>query len=148
MLQRLGHWLRVAGYDTVIEAESRNDYALLKQARARQQTLLTRDKKMLEYRGADKNIIVVTGNTLEENIASLSQQFAINWQLNPFSRCMVCNTLFKPATQKQMTELPEKTRQNIDSALYCSSCQQLFWQGSHVARMQSQLESWQSVLSD
>lgn len=145
MLQRLGNWLRAAGYDTVIESDSRDDYQLLKQAIAEQRWLITRDRKMLEYRRAPQHVIYLECNTLEECVASLGRQLPIDWQYRPFSRCLVCNTELCSADPEQQQQIPEDVRQRSEQPLYCPACSKVYWEGSHVRRMRQRLQQWQQL---
>ena len=147
MLQRLGNWLRAAGYDTWIEQDGRSDYELLKQAIAEDRQLITRDRKLLEHRRAPGTVILLECDGLEDCAKALSQQLPINWLKQPFIRCMVCNTLLRPAVENEIATLPEKIKSQLDSPLYCSSCQKVYWDGGHVDRMRQRLESWQSEFS-
>ena len=91
-LQRLGSWLRAAGYDTLIESDGRPDYELLKQALAEQRLLITRDRNLTEHRRAPGTVILLECENLEDCVAALCRQLPINWLHQPFIRCLVCNT--------------------------------------------------------
>ena len=93
-LQRLGSWLRAAGYDTLIESDGRPDYELLKQALAEERLLITRDRKMTEYRRAPGTVILLECENLEDCIAVLSRQLPVNWLHEPL-RFYRCSQLFK-----------------------------------------------------
>ncbi|MCW9024653.1 MAG: Mut7-C RNAse domain-containing protein [Gammaproteobacteria bacterium] len=144
MLQRLGSWLRAAGYDTLIAQGGRSDYELLKQALAEDRLLITRDRKLLEHRRAPGTVILLDCNELDDCARELSQKLSINWLHQPFVRCMVCNSSLRPATENEAATLPEKIKSQIDSPLYCPSCQKVYWDGGHVDRMRIRLGKWQS----
>lgn len=143
MLQRLGSWLRAAGYDTFIEQDGRQDYELLKQALAEERLLLTRDRKLLEHRRAEGTVILLECNELEDCAQALTQQLSIDWLYQPFTRCMVCNTPLRVATANETAVLPETIKSQLDSPLYCPGCQKVYWDGGHVNRMRERLENWQ-----
>ena len=145
MLQRLGNWLRAAGYDTLIEATGRSDYDILCQAIDEERYLISRDRKLMEHRRAPGTVILLPDDTLEVSIKSLSEQVPVNWHFYPFMRCTVCNTELQTATEDQIKTIPEKSQQQVDEALYCPSCEQIYWQGSHVLRMRAQLEQWHTL---
>lgn len=144
MLQRLGSWLRAAGYDTLIESDGRDDYQLLQQAIAGRRKLITRDRKLLEYRRAPGRVILLEGNNLEECAASLCRQLPIDWQYRPFTRCLVCNTPLRPAQASQQAMSPADVRRR-DGTLYCPVCNKVYWDGSHVRRMRHRLKQWQET---
>jgi len=146
MLQRLGRWLRAAGYDTVIAINASPDYYLLRQAINENRLLLTRDRKLMEHRRAPGNVILLTCNSLEECVQALTQQLHIDWQHKPFSRCLVCNTPLLDATPDQIRHAPASVHERDLPALYCPRCNQVFWEGSHVKRMRHQLVSWHHTL--
>jgi len=149
MLQRLGSWLRAAGYDTFIEQQGHSDYELLQQALKENRLLITRDKKLLEHRRAPGAVVLLKSDGLDDCAQELSRQLSINWSFRPFSRCLVCNTLLRPANREQRATLPEKIQSQVDAPVYCSSCNKLYWDGGHVERMRERLEKWQTAsLSD
>jgi len=143
MLQRLGRWLRAAGYDTVIATDASPDYYLLRQAIDENRLLLTCDRKFMEHRRAAGHVFLLTDCLLEETVQTLTQQLQINWQYRPFSRCLVCNTLLLDASEEQIAQAPASVHERHLPALYCPQCRQVFWEGSHVRRMRHQLDVWQ-----
>lgn len=144
MLFRLGRWLRAAGYDVVIANPGQNDRELFELAREQQRQLITRDRKLLEYRGAADIVVLLNENDLEDVIRELTELLSINWLLKPFSRCMVCNTQLVSASESQYMTLPEDVREYSVEAFYCPCCKQLFWEGHHVERMRETLENFSS----
>ncbi|MEJ2142667.1 MAG: DUF5615 family PIN-like protein [Gammaproteobacteria bacterium] len=145
MLQRLGNWLRAAGYDTLVESDGRSDYDLLRQAIDEGRYLITRDQKLMEHRRAPGNVILLTCDGLEECVRSLSEQLPVDWQYQPFKRCTVCNTPLNLASAKQMQSIPANSQKAITEAFYCPTCDQVYWDGSHVKRMRAQLEKWHAL---
>lgn len=139
MLFRLGRWLRAAGYDVVIAEPGESDRVLFERARKEHRLFVTRDRKLQEFRDATGVVVVLYENELMDSIRELSERLSINWLLKPFSRCMVCNTPLVPATEAQYRELPEDVKEQSEHALYCPSCEQLFWEGGHVKRMRETL---------
>jgi uncharacterized protein with PIN domain len=142
MLQRLGRWLRAAGYDTLIAGDSESDYYLFRRALDDGRYLITRDRKLSEYRRAEGTVILLESERMEDNARELAEHIPINWHLAPFTRCMVCNTPLVDATPEQRIQIPAKSRDTIDAAFYCPQCRQVFWEGSHVKRMRHHLDDW------
>lgn len=142
MLQRLGRWLRAAGYDTLIEHDGREDYQLLKQAVAEQRLLLTCDQKLTEYRSAKGTVILLNGDDQEQLARQLSDACQLDWLFKPFSRCMVCNTELRDATAEERNASPADVSSNDQAVYYCPGCKKVYWDGSHVQRMRQQLEKW------
>jgi uncharacterized protein with PIN domain len=142
MLFRLGRWLRAAGYDVIIAQPGENDRELFKLARKEHRLLVTRDRKLAEYRDATSVVVILEKNDLKDCLQELSRLLSINWQKKPFSRCMVCNTPLVVASDAQYRALPDDVQEQADRAYYCPACKQLFWEGSHVRRMRQTLENF------
>jgi len=148
MLQRLGRWLRAAGYDTLIATDAKPDYYLLTQAIHDNRLLITRDQALSQHRRAKGHVILLNASKLDDCAAELSRHLPINWQLNPFSRCLVCNTPLLDATPQQLAHIPPKSRQKTEKAYFCPSCRQVLWDGGHVKRMRRQLAKWQEIFGE
>jgi len=147
MLQRFGRWLRAAGYDTEIISDGRNDFDVIKLARKERRLLLSCDRALTHYRGAEKTVVLLESGSLDDYAEQLNHKYKINWLLNPFSRCLTCNTPLKHANANQRETIPEKLKHDNDEAdvRYCSSCNKVYWQGDHVQHMQEQLEKWHKI---
>lgn len=139
MLIRLGRWLRAAGYDTKIASSTLADRQILDEAIEQQRILITRDRKLAEFREAANTVVLLDCNTLESCIEETSRRLHIDWLKKPFSRCMVCNTPLIAAGHEQDDHLPESVKKTVKELLYCPHCEQLFWEGSHVRRMRKRL---------
>lgn len=142
MLQRLGSWLRAAGYDTLIAKDAEPDYKLLRQAIDEGRLLITRDRELAQHRRATGTVILIECDNLGQCIASLSGKVSIDWLMKPFTRCMNCNTALVDATPAQIRSLPLQNKAHINAAFYCPNCRQVFWDGSHVKRMRRHLTDW------
>lgn len=142
MLQRLGRWLRAAGYDTAIAAAGEDDGELVRQAVAEERWLLTRDREMALLRNGHGRVVWLEQTALTGQIAAVTQRFAIDWLRRPFSRCLECNTPLVPATPAQYAQLPALALAVSPEAWYCTRCDKLYWEGSHVRRMRHTLENF------
>lgn len=143
MLMRLGRWLRAAGYDTAIQEEATTDRALLRRALDEGRLLVTRDRKLTEFREAPGAVVLLAGNTLSDCAAELTLSTGIDWLHRPFTRCLVCNELLTGASAEARERIPAGARALADAATWCPACDKLFWPGSHVRRMRARLEAWQ-----
>lgn len=142
MLQRLGRWLRAAGYDTTIAKPGTDDRELVQQANHEERLLITRDQHMAKFRNGRGRIVLLRQNSITGEVAELSELYTINWQLHPFTRCLECNTLLIPASTVQRVQLPEGALRVSDVVLYCPRCAKLYWDGSHARRMRHTLENF------
>ena len=146
MLIRLGRWLRAAGYDTLIAEQQMSDRDIVQQARREGRKLITRDRKMAEYRDVDNVVVLLQCKKMSECIAEVTQALNIDWLTQPFTRCTVCNSILHNADEKQITELNRTFKKSVNKLYYCPVCDRLYWDGSHVKRMRHKLTEFNHVL--
>jgi len=141
MLMRLGRWLRAAGYDTGLAINGESDRELFQRARREHRCLLTRDKKLLEFRNADGIVVLLRGNELDAQVRELGRRLGVDWQYRPLSRCLICNTPLREGRPDERVSVPG----DIDDTTlrYCPGCRRVYWEGSHSRRMRRCLEAWQ-----
>jgi len=142
MLMRLGRWLRAAGYDTAIAETGVPDREIIALARREGRLLITRDRKMAEFRDGSECVFILTGNTLDECALEVSGRLTIDWLYAPFSRCLLCNRLLEPGDDVMLQDIPLHSRKAASKAYYCPGCDKLFWRGGHVRRMRQKLAGW------
>ncbi len=142
MLMGLGRWLRIAGYDTAIAERGCRDRDLVEQAHAQRRILLTRDRRLVEIRGAKDRTVILENNGIDACARELVRRFALDWTLDPLSRCTLCNTRLEQADHQRLRSLPPRIRP-LDTAVHvCPCCGRLYWEGSHVRRIRRRLESF------
>ena len=140
MLAGLGRWLRAAGYDTAVADGHTSDRALLARAIAEDRLLVTRDRHLMDFRGAKGRVILLEAGDLESQAGQLSRRIGIDWHHRPFSRCLVCNIRLLPAAEERRAEMPDGARGTDGPLRVCPDCDRLYWTGSHVRRMRRRLD--------
>ena len=148
MLIKLGRWLRVAGYDTRIAGLHLSDREVFESAKSEKRKLITRDRKLEEFSGADQFVVLLHANLLNDCVAELTKKLNINWMFRPFSRCVNCNSVLHEADVEQVTNLNRSLKLSVNNVYYCEQCKQLFWEGSHVRRMRARLEEFTKYSKD
>lgn len=143
-LRRLGRWLRAAGYDTRIADAGMADGELMRLAFAEGRLVLSRDRKLLEHNGADLGAIHLQASDTEGCALELCRRVSVNWFYRPFSRCLLCNTPWRPAVAADWPDLPESIRAAGMPLWCCPTWRKVYWQGSHTDRMRAQLGRWQT----
>lgn len=144
MLGQLGHWLRAAGYDTLIAEQRTTDRALIARAMADRRILLTRDRKLQEIREARQHAVLLRGERIQDLVTDITPRFRIDWLADPFSRCLVCNLRLTPAPPLARDRLPPAVRETVNEINYCRQCDKLYWAGGHVRRMMQRLQCWRA----
>jgi uncharacterized protein with PIN domain len=145
MLKGLARWLRAAGYDTALAAAGGGDRGLLERACREERCLLTRDRKLLELRGARRWVRLLPGQDLESWAAWLRTHEGVDWGHRPFSRCLRCNVPVENAAAEDWDRVPASSRRPGDPLFRCPACGRLYWSGSHVRRMRARLARWQGA---
>lgn len=144
MLRGLARWLRAAGYDTEVARAGQTDRELLAEALRDSRFLLTRDRKLTEFRRAEQAVVWLNCNTVDQCAHALSAAVAIDWLKAPFSRCTVCNEPLQLAPVDDLAQVPPGSREHATQVWRCPRCNKLYWDGSHVTRMRNTLERWQT----
>jgi len=136
MLARLARLLRAAGYDTYLAAGGEADEALLRLARREGRILLTRDKRLA---AAAEESVLVQGFGVEAEARSVARAVVMNWDVAPFTRCVMDNAHLREATAGEIAAMPAKARALEGPFRACPACGRLYWPGSHVRRMTHKL---------
>ncbi len=138
MLKGLARWLRAAGYDVELEPDGTPDRRLVERAALENRLLLTRDRTLLEIRGAARVVLLLNANGIDDCARELTQTLGIDWLHRPFSRCLLCNTPLIAADR------PLGFPPHTEHLYICPTCDKYYWQGGHVTRMRHRLQSWQA----
>jgi uncharacterized protein with PIN domain len=139
MLSGLARWLRIAGYDAAMVEPGLPDRLILDQAIAERRTMLTGDRRIMQMRGTRGHVLVLSGNGIDACARELTDQLGVDWHFDPFSRCVLCNLPLDSADDSERARLPPAVRQRPGLVNICPGCRRLYWEGSHVERMQSRL---------
>lgn len=137
MLVRLARLLRAAGYDTYLASGGESDAALVKLAREEGRILVTRDKRLA---ASTPESVLVEGRGVEEEAESLSRGVVLDWNVAPFTRCVMDNAHLREATLDEIDRMPESVQAGPGPFRACPACGRLYWPGSHVRRLGERLE--------
>lgn len=134
-LGQLARYLRMMGVDTWYETDC-SDPTLAQIGRDEDRILLTRDLGLLK-RGQVRRGAFLRAQSPREQLAEVVARFPIEDALDPLSRCLECNLRLReaPATAVQ-EQVPPRALEAYDHFVQCPSCEQVFWEGTHVDRMQ------------
>lgn len=133
-LGKLAAYLRMLGFDTFYRS-CYSDPELVRVSSEQHRILLTRDRGLL------KHSAVTHGYWLRETdskrqAAEIIRRFDLSLSIRPFTRCMGCNSLLRPATKNEVLQLlPQRTAELYDEFQRCSQCGRVYWKGSHYRRM-------------
>jgi uncharacterized protein with PIN domain len=144
MLQSLGAWLRLLGYDCTYRqgAPSR---VMFEQAVAEDRVFLTRNAHLRDTLPAALlnrgEVFYVAPEHLPGQLRAVVNEFDLETESKAFTRCVVCNVpLDVTATPPAGT--PKDVADREREFWQCPSCRQAFWRGSHVHNSLARLRHW------
>lgn len=131
-LRKLAALLRLAGFDTLLRAE---DAEVASVSAAEGRVALTRDIGLLK-RSVIQHGYWIRQTNPELQLVEVLQRFDLAERMDPFVRCMECNTLLVPVDVDTVAErLPPGTRECFSRFHRCPGCDRIYWQGSHYDRL-------------
>jgi uncharacterized protein with PIN domain len=142
MLAGLARWLRAAGHDTLVAEPAATDGDLIATCRTQQRVLVSRDRRLIERAQAAIPAVRLTGKSLDEDARQLAAALGLDWTEAPFTRCLIDNSMLRPANETERVNVPERSRNLPGPFTACPSCGRVFWPGGHVQRMLARLEEW------
>ncbi|HZU47228.1 MAG TPA: Mut7-C RNAse domain-containing protein [Mycobacterium sp.] len=138
-LGRLARLLRVLGFDVWWSSDA-DDQSLADISLAQQRTLLTRDRGLLKRRAITHGLFVRADDP-EEQILEVIRRLDLRQRLAPLTRCVRCNGRLATVTKDEVIDqLEPLTRRYYDEFSRCTDCGQVYWAGSHYARLLTLVE--------
>ena len=132
-LGRLARYLRLLGFDCLYQNDY-DDETVANIADQEQRIVLTRDRALLQRKIITRGYFVRAVRPRPQ-VKEVLARFDLYRLVDPFNRCIRCNGDLQ-AVDKQVIEerLEPRTREYFDSFRICTTCGQIYWQGSHHAR--------------
>jgi len=134
-LGKLAKYLRMLGFDTLY----RNDFGdqeIIDIATEQQRIILTRDKVLLKSTEVSHGYYV-RATEKHDQLIEIVEKFDLYSQFRSFTRCMTCNSELESINKESIQDLVEPDTYSCFSEFYfCSSCQKVYWKGSHFERME------------
>lgn len=137
-LGQLARNLRMLGFDVLY----RNDYSDAEVARIAAEEgriVLTRDRDLLIRKEIVRGCYLHSV-ACDAQMAEVLSRFRLAATVNAFSRCLNCNGLLQSVSKSDVQErVPDHSRKAFDRFYECQGCAQVYWEGSHVARMRQRV---------
>lgn len=122
------------------------DEKLAEIAQAEHRIVLTRDRGLLKRRNVTHGLFVRSDLPFEQAIEVL-RRLDLAGRLAPFSRCLRCGgTLATVSKAEVLDQLEPRTRQYYDDFRRCETCGQVYWRGTHHARLAELVDDIRSSL--
>ena len=135
---KLARNLRLAGIDTVVVPQMDViDIAMF--AATEERVLVTRNRQLLKCAEVCFGQLLRSENHIQQ-LREVNERFRLKKHLKPFSRCLTCNGLLQSVTKSSIEHILEPLTQKYYSVFKrCHNCLAIYWNGSHISRMQAVL---------
>jgi uncharacterized protein len=144
-LGRLAQLLRLLGLD-VWWSSAVDDPTLVQISLGQKRILLTRDRGLLKRRDITHGLFVHADQPKEQTLEVI-RRLDLRQRLAPFTRCLRCNGRLAAVTKDEVIErLEPLTRRYYDEFGRCADCGQIYWPGSHHAKLVSLVEELRDQL--
>lgn len=135
---KLAKYLRMAGFDTLYDYRW-DDKKIVDVLEHENRIVLSRDLGLLKRKLVVFGRYVRTENPVEQLVEIISL-LNLTQQIEPFSRCLECNTVLEHVDKNTILHrLEPLTIKYYTSFCMCPSCDKIYWQGSHRDKMEKLL---------
>jgi uncharacterized protein with PIN domain len=126
--------LRMLGFDTQYK-NTIDDDELSSISKNEQRILITRDRGLLKRKTITHGYCV-RSKLLNKQLAEIITRFDLHKTINPFTRCLTCNTVLSPIPAAQVKgKVPDFIFNTHKQFKQCTNCDKIYWKGSHWKHM-------------
>ena len=138
-LGKLAKWLRILGFDTIIEIDVPAE--LFYEHLEKDRILLTRTRAIKKQFSAHR-LVFITSNNLNVQLEQVITEIGIcRADTRPFSRCIQCNIAVVAADPDDVYgRIPDYIYETHKEFHKCLQCNRIFWPGSHTKRSLIKIE--------
>jgi len=134
----LVRWLRMMGFDSIFFT-GENDSEMVNRAISENRIILTRDTGIAQRRlvktGLVKLLLLTDENPMRQ-IETVVQELALKKLMQPFSRCIECNSLLEERNaQEVQNRVPPYVFKTQAYYRECPGCHRIYWRGTHWEAM-------------
>ncbi len=138
-LGKLARYLRLLGFDSLCSSDW-SDHELVAISTGEHRILMTRDRALLKHRAVTHGSYVWATDP-HRQLGEVVRRFHLAGRIAPFTRCMHCNGLIEPVEKDDIAHrLLPWTRDHYDKYSTCTTCERIYWQGSHYQRLNEIVE--------
>lgn len=140
-LGKLARRLRLFGFDACYRNDL-DDAEIMEIAELDGRIILTRDLGILKHRTVMHGYLVRSDH-VECQLREVLNRYELSGQIRLWKRCMACNGLMARVEKADVLDrLEPKTRLHYEDFHCCSSCDRLYWQGSHYQKIAAWLNEF------
>jgi uncharacterized protein with PIN domain/sulfur carrier protein ThiS len=139
-LGKLAKRLRLLGFDTMYSNHF-EDEQISVLAGKEKRIILTRDRGLLKRKTITHGYCIRSKDP-HEQLREVIARFDLMKRIEPFSRCLQCNSILVPVEKEEiMNRLPPKVRNRYEQFSRCPECNKVYWLGSHWEHMKKRLDN-------
>lgn len=140
---RLGKWLRMMGYDTVLFGNG-DDSQMVARALAEDRVILTRDTAITQRRlvtSGRLKAILISSPRLERQLRQVLDGLDLDYHSRQFTICLECNQPLVTVSREQVKDrVPPYVFKTQSQYMECPACHRVYWKGTHWQAMARKLD--------
>jgi hypothetical protein len=132
-------YMRALGFDVFFNP-SFSSRKIIDISKMENRIILTKSRRLLKFKEVTHAIYIRPGTTAEQ-IKRILDYLDIKDSINPFSRCLRCNSVVKSVPKESIADrIPPKTKEFCDQYTYCKFCDKIYWNGTHYIKMNKAID--------
>ena len=139
---RLGRWLRIAGFDTLL-VQGIDDNRIVRLALDENRVLLSKDREIFKRRivaSGKLKALLIKDDDVKVQLGQVLTVLGLTTQMRPFSRCIECNEPIIYISKRDVEDIvPPYVFQTQEEYMQCPACRRIYWRGTHWQRMRDAL---------
>ncbi|MFQ5475677.1 MAG: Mut7-C RNAse domain-containing protein [Nitrosopumilus sp.] len=139
MLGNIAKKLRLFGFDSEYFSDI-DDAQLIEKAKNENRTIISRDRLLIDRAKKEKipSIYITKENEIDQFLEIIS---IVLLQLNEISgnvaRCSKCNSTTSQIDKSKIeNKIPQRVLEYNDKFWKCDKCDQIYWEGTHIKKLQ------------
>jgi uncharacterized protein with PIN domain len=138
MVGKLARWLRVLGCDVVYSNRLEDD-EIMRIAAAENRIILTRDVAFSARCREAYKLVFIEANDWRSQLRQVIGACDLK-DFRVLSRCIECNSLLQDIEKERIVEkVPTYVYQTQEKFSLCTSCDRVYWRGTHVDAILGQI---------
>ena len=147
---RLAKWLRVMGYDALLEREA-DDAELVAEAQRQGRILLTRDSFLTQRKAITSGqvrVVLIQSDDIWSQLRQVVDALDLDFSRG-FSLCIECNAPLEPRHKAELQHrVPPHVYSTQEEFMECPACRKIYWRGTHWRNMLKELARVKEVALD
>ncbi len=140
-LGRLAAHLRMLGFDCLYRPEYEDSH-LARLAQEDRRILLTRDRRLLMRKSVEYGYCPRSLDPRQQ-LVEVVKRYGLAGKIAPFIRCIRCNQRLVHVSKDVIQDrLEPLTKKYFNEFRICPDCQQIYWKGSHLGRMEAMVRQF------